>query len=143
MTETLDVRHFTVEQANATLPLVSRIVHDLMALHPQWRAAVARYEGAQVEVTADGETDAAREERLAAGRLAGEIESCLDELIQLGCHFKDFETGLVDFPALHEDRLVYLCWRAGEERVEHWHELTGGVEGRQPIDDSFSPVAVP
>ena len=145
MTETAtpDVRHFTVEQANATLPLVQRIVRDLMELHPRWRTAVAGYEAAQVEVTANGETDSAREERLAAGRLAGEIESCLDELTQIGCHFKDFESGLVDFPALREEKVVYLCWRAGEGRVEHWHELTGGVEGRQPIDAAFSPVTVP
>ncbi|MEP6589845.1 MAG: DUF2203 domain-containing protein [Gemmatimonadota bacterium] len=145
MTETVtsDVRHFTVEQANATLPLVQRIVRDLMDLHPRWRAAVAGYEAAQVEVTANGETDSAREARLAAGRLAGEIESCLDELTQIGCHFKDFESGLVDFPALREEKVVYLCWRAGEDRVEHWHELTGGVEGRQPIDATFSPVSVP
>ncbi|MEO5799616.1 MAG: DUF2203 domain-containing protein [Gemmatimonadales bacterium] len=140
-TVTVDVRHFSVDQANATLPLVRRIVSDLIDLHPRWRAAVAAYELAQADVTADGETDSAREQRLAAGRLAGEIESCLDELTQIGCHFKDFEAGLVDFPTIHDDRLVYLCWRAGEERVEYWHEITGGVDGRQPIDATFAAVA--
>lgn len=144
MTETtaVAVRHFTVDQANATLPLVRRIVGDLVELHPRWRAAVTAYELAQADVTASGETETAREQRLTAGRLAGEIESCLDELSQIGCHFKDFESGLVDFPAMREERLVYLCWRAGEERVDHWHEITGGVDGRQPIDATFS-AAVP
>lgn len=143
MTETaaVDVRLFTVDQANATLPLVRRIVSDLIELHPRWRAAVAAYELSQADVTASGETDTAREQRLVAGRLAGEIESCLDELTQIGCHFKDFEAGLVDFPAMHDERMVYLCWRAGEERVEFWHEMTGGVDGRQPIDASFDPAA--
>lgn len=136
----VDVRLFTVDQANATLPLVRRIVDDLIDLHPRWRAAVARYELAQVEVTATGETEAARDERLAAGRLAGEIESCLDELTQVGCHFKDFESGLVDFPTMREERMVYLCWRSGEERVEHWHEISSGVDGRLPLDAGFNPV---
>ena len=140
MTDTVavDVRLFTVELANATLPLVRRIVTDLIDLHPRWRAAVAAYELAQADVDATGETDVARDQRLAAGRLAGEIESCLDELTQIGCHFKDFESGLVDFPAMREERMVFLCWRAGEERVEHWHEITGGVDGRQPIDALFT-----
>lgn len=139
----LDVRLFTVEQANATLPLVRRIVDDLIDLHPRWRAAVARYERAQVEVTAKGETDLARDERLAAGRLAGEIESCLDELAQVGCHFKDFDSGLVDFPAMLEERMVYLCWRAGEDRVEHWHDIDSGVAGRRLLKSGLDSEILP
>src|SRR5690606_41853028 len=38
-----DLRHFTPASANATLPLVSRIVDDLMTLHPQWRQAVSAF----------------------------------------------------------------------------------------------------
>ena len=139
----VDVRLFTVEQANATLPLVRRVVADLIDLHPRWRAAVARYELAQAEVTAKGETELARDERLVAGRLAGDIESCLDELAQVGCHFKDFDSGLVDFPAMLDERLVYLCWRAGEDRVEHWHEIDSGVAGRQPLNPVFDSEGAP
>ena len=139
----LDVRLFTVAQANATLSLVRRIVADLIDLHSRWRAAVARYERAQVEVTAKGETELARDERLVAGRLAGEIESCLDELAQVGCHFKDFDSGLVDFPAMFEERLVYLCWRAGEDRVAHWHDIDSGVAGRRPLTPGFDSEVVP
>lgn len=136
-------RLFTVEQANATLPLVRRIVDDLIDLHPRWRATVARYERSQAEVTTTRETEGSRAERLAAGRLAGEIESCLDELTQIGCHFKDFESGLVDFPAMLDERMVYLCWRSGEERVEHWHEISTGADGRRPLDSGFNLEIVP
>lgn len=131
---------FTIEEANRTLPLVSRIVADLMALHPRWRAAVAAYELAQVRVSAEGESDDTRDLRLEAGRLAGEIEACLDELGQIGCIFKGFEEGLIDFPAFQEERMVYLCWRHGEERIEHWHELDSGFAGRRPIDYHLLPV---
>ena len=37
--------------------------------------------------------------------------------------------------SLREDRLVFLCWRYGEERITHWHEIDGGFAGRQPVDD--------
>jgi hypothetical protein len=140
MTETI-VRHFTVEQANATLPLVRRIVSDLLALHPRWRAAVAAFESEQAAVTASGETEAARLARLAAGQLAGEIETCLEELEQVGCVFKGFDAGLVDFPTLLDGREVYLCWQHDEPRVEHWHEVDGGFAGRQPLDPFHFPAA--
>ena len=35
---------FTLPEAERTLPLVRRIVADLMAEYPRWRAAVSRYE---------------------------------------------------------------------------------------------------
>jgi hypothetical protein len=131
---------FTVEEANRTLPLVRRIVADLIALHPRWRAAVAAFEAAQAGATATAESDDARELRLEAGRLAGEIEACLDELEQVGCIFKGFEAGLIDFPAFHEDRMVYLCWRHGEARIDHWHELDSGFAGRRPLDPHLLPA---
>ncbi|HRP09378.1 MAG TPA: DUF2203 domain-containing protein, partial [Gemmatimonadales bacterium] len=84
------------------------------------------------------ESDASRKARLEAGRLAGEIEACLDELEQVGCLFRGFEEGLVDFPARHEGRVICLCWRAGETEVSHWHELNAGFPGRQPLDHSFA-----
>jgi hypothetical protein len=139
MTETV-VRHFTTEQADATLPLVRRIVSDLLDLHPRWRAAVAAFEAEQAIVSASGETLNARLTRLEAGRLAGEIEACLEELEQVGCVFKGFDAGLVDFPSVLEGRDVYLCWQYDEPRVEHWHEIDGGFAGRQPLDPFHFPA---
>lgn len=133
MTET-ERRLFTPEEANATLPLVRRIVADLQALHPRWRAAVTTYEAAQADADATEEADVARAARLDAGRLAGEIESCLDELEQIGCEFKGFDAGLVDFPAMLDEREVRLCWCAGEERVAHWHEADAGFDDRRPLE---------
>jgi hypothetical protein len=138
MTETM-VRHFTVAQANATLPLVRRIVFDLLDLHPRWRAAVVAFEAEQALTTAAGETDAARDARLEAGRLAGEIEACLEELEQVGCVFKGFDAGLVDFPSTLDGRDIYLCWQHGEPAVEHWHDIDAGFGGRQPIDPFHFP----
>jgi hypothetical protein len=43
----------------------------------------------------------------------------------------------VDFYGLQEGRLVFLCWRLGEDRVTHWHELDAGFAGRQEITPEF------
>jgi hypothetical protein len=130
--------YFTVETANATLPLVRRIVDDLMTLHPEWRAAVTAYELAQDGANSTEESEEARAARLEVGRLAGEIETCLDELEQVGCHFRDFDLGLVDFPARRDERVVSLCWHRAEPAVSHWHELTTGFAGRHPLDEAFT-----
>jgi hypothetical protein len=130
-------RLFTREEAERTLPLVRRIVRDLMLEHPAWRRAVARYE-VLAGTTRPGEAEAA--ELVAAQHdveaHASRIEGYLGELQQVGCIFKGFEDGLVDFYSLREDRLVFLCWHYGEERITYWHELDAGAAGRQPLADA-------
>ena len=128
-------RLFTREEAERTLPLVRRIVRDLMLEHPAWRRAVARYEvlagTARPGAEEPAELVAAQHDVEAH---ASRIEGYLGELQQVGCVFKGFDDGLVDFYSLREDRLVFLCWRYGEERITHWHELEAGAAGRQPLD---------
>ncbi|MEE8267562.1 MAG: DUF2203 domain-containing protein [Gemmatimonadales bacterium] len=129
---------FSVDEAEETLPLVRRITHDLTAEYPRWRTAVADYEMLSGSAKADnGETDDLLSARQNVMTHAERINECLRELEQVGCVFKGFENGLVDFYALREDRLVFLCWRLGEEHVLHWHEVDTGVSGREPIDDAL------
>lgn len=126
---------FTVAEAEHTLPLVRRVVQDLTLEYPRWRAALAHYEIVSGKARAeDGETDELVQARETVMMHAGRINGFLDELEQVGCLFKGFENGLVDFYALREDRLVYLCWKLGEEHIAYWHEVDAGFAGRQPID---------
>lgn len=127
---------FTVAEAEETLPLVRRVVHDLIEEYPRWREAVETYEIGSGGVKAEtGESDELLEARGYVMLHAERINDCLKELEQIGCVFKGFENGLVDFYALREDRLVFLCWSLGEEHVTHWHEVDAGYTGREPIDD--------
>jgi hypothetical protein len=129
-------RLFTCAEAERTLPLVRRIVRDLMLEHPAWRRAVARYEVLAGAATPEaGETAELVAAQHDVEAHASRIEGYLAELQQVGCVFKGFEDGLVDFYSLREDRLVFLCWRYGEERITHWHELDAGAAGRQPLED--------
>lgn len=132
------VQLFTLAEANRTLPLVRRIVEDLIVEYPRWRAAVSRFEllagGARAEWGETPELVAARED---VTRCAEGINRCLQELDAVGCVFKGFDAGLVDFYSLREDRLVFLCWRLGEDEITHWHEIDAGFAGRHPIDGSI------
>jgi hypothetical protein len=135
-----EVKLFTLEEAERTLPLVRRIVEDLLAEYPRWRQAVSRYEILTGGARADwGETSDLVAARDAVTAHADRINGYLQELEKIGCVFKGFDAGLVDFYSLREDRLIFLCWRLGEPRITHWHELEAGFAGRQPIDGAMLP----
>lgn len=130
-----ELKLFTLAEAERTLPFVRRIVADLLADYPTWRAAVGRFEiatgGARAELGETADLIAARD---AVTALADRINGYLQELEAVGCVFKGFDAGLVDFYSLRDDRPVFLCWRLGEERITHWHEIDAGFSGRQPIN---------
>jgi hypothetical protein len=125
---------FTPELANRTLPLVWRIVEDVVVQFARWQARVREFELASASNTvAAPDPQAAQLEREAAV-LATELEHFRRELAALGVELKDYVQGLVDFPAEREGRVVYLCWRLGEPAVEFWHEVDAGYTGRQRLD---------
>ena len=130
-----EIRLFTVEEAEQTLPLVRRIVRDLLDDYPRWREAVSRFEILSGGARADwGETSELLDARARITTLAERINDYLTELAAIGCVFKGFDAGLVDFYALRDDRLVFLCWRLEEDRIGYWHEIDSGFTGRQPLD---------
>jgi len=137
-------RIFTLEEAEATLPLVRRIAGDLSAEFEAWRIAVGEYEILAGAATSEaGETAELREAQERVTEHARRVTGFLAELDALGCVFKGFEEGLVDFYTLRDDRLVFLCWRLGEPRISHWHEVDAGVAGRRPVDDRILTETAP
>jgi hypothetical protein len=126
VTPSRPTRRFTLEQANSTLPLVRRIVTDVVRVHDE-----AVKQQANVEKAASGkeQTAAQNQLQLSLDRLA----DLVDELSDIGVELKDYQQGLIDFIGRHEGRDVYLCWKLGEDHITHWHELNSGFAGRQPV----------
>ena len=124
---------FTVESANRTLPLVRRIVEDLVRQYGLWQERLT-----ECEVAAAGVHSAQRGETVVLQRevqaLAAEIEGYVEELASLGAEAKEpYNSGLVDFPGEVDGRPIYLCWKLGEASIQYWHELDAGFVGRQPV----------
>jgi len=59
----------------------------------------------------------------------------LGNIQEMGVIVKDLELGLCDFPYLLDGRIVYLCWKLGEDKIEWWHEITTGFSERQAIPE--------
>jgi hypothetical protein len=134
---------FTVEQANRTLPLVRRIVEDVVREHRRWQEKILELElvastAAAAAVGAERTAPSSSDERVAAIErdamsIAREIDAFERELEQLGIVLKDRRLGLIDFPGEIDGRKVWLCWRLGEPAVQYWHDLDAGYAGRQPL----------
>jgi hypothetical protein len=46
---------------------------------------------------------------------------------------KDPQTGLVDFYGRVDGKVVWLCWRYGEDTLGYYHDLKAGYSGRRPL----------
>jgi len=120
------VRRFTLEQANATLPLVRKIVADIVKTHA--KAAQLRQ---QIEKLDSGKEMTAAQKEL--DRTIEQLQDFANELAAVGAELKDVQIGLIDFIGRHEGRDVCLCWKLGEDAIAFWHEMDAGVAGRKPI----------
>jgi hypothetical protein len=132
--ESVTVRLFNIDSANRSLPLVRRVVGDIVREYRD----LMKLRDAREELSAVEAAGPKLDELRAAAELHVErLNALQDELREVGCELKDWKTGLVDFPAMHEGRQVWLCWRLGEERVTHWHEVHEGFSGRKTVASGF------
>ncbi len=120
------IKIFTPQEATQTLPLVKKIVTDILGAGQKLRSLVE-------------ELGKKSEEDPRVVELMNELEEHFTELEHLGCSYKDwdFKVGLVDFPSKIAGEEVYLCWRSDEEELKFYHGLEEGFTGRKPIPSEF------
>ncbi|MCL4278719.1 MAG: DUF2203 family protein [Ignavibacteriaceae bacterium] len=119
---TTELKYFTPSEAKKTLPLVKKIVQDILDSSKEMRL-IADDIGGEVE----------KDPRIQ--KLADNIDDFMKELEEIGCYFKDwnFQIGLVDFPSIINGKEVFLCWRSDEEDILYYHEVDTGFAGRKLI----------
>jgi len=136
-------RFFGLDEAAETLPELRGILTRLRDQRGELIRLRDEVLERQEAVEAGGEggsatsrsRDAAelRRMRLRMQGVIDQMQAGVARIDELGITLRDIETGLVDFPALVSGRQVWLCWRLGEDRVAHWHELETGFIGRKPL----------
>lgn len=121
-----DLKYFTPQEANKTLPLVKKIVKDILDTAFQIRT-IAESLGGNIERNREIE------------QYNTQINYYMRELEEIGCSYKDwnFQIGLVDFPAMIEGEEVLLCWRSDEDSVKFYHGIEEGYVGRKPIPEEY------
>ena len=66
-------------------------------------------------------------------RKVSEFYDLIDKVHAPGCFLKDVEIGLVDFYSMRDGKVVYLCWKMGEDRIRFWHEVGKGFAAREAL----------
>src|SRR5262245_21915119 len=134
----MEITLFTAEQATALIPYLEAKVKRIRSTKRELDATVRRLEVLALIVGAGAGAEnpdvKARERTQARARhLAREIEEEIESIHGRGVVMKDLDEGLVDFYSLRGDRLVFLCWKSGEDVVAHWHPLDRGYASRRPL----------
>jgi hypothetical protein len=122
-------RHFTRAEANALLPQLTAMLDQLRESKDELTDAEAHEALGEAAPSNGG-----GEEGKQVGVAFLEVRRLLETIEQSGIVLRDIDRGLVDFPALLEDREVYLCWELGEDEVAYWHDMDAGYGGREPLD---------
>jgi hypothetical protein len=119
-------RTFTVEEANGLLPELRARLERIRAAR---QVVIQAGERVREAVAADGGGTEGSAYFEALRTLRVEVERFAEEGILL----RDAERGVVDFPAEIDGREGFLCWRADEDAVSHWHPPQTGFAGRRPL----------
>lgn len=121
-----ETKYFTPTEAMRTLPLVRRIVEDILNTTREMRLYAE-------------DIDGKIENNLYIKKLAENVGGFIKELEEIGCVYKDwnFTIGLVDFPSIIDGNEVFLCWRSDEETINSYHDLNSGFAGRREIPEEY------
>jgi hypothetical protein len=122
---------FSPEKANALIPVLTPLIEQLWEKRRELAIRLL-------------ESDPALQPRGASGRrparrftdLKAEIVHLINRIEAYGCVVKDIDLGLLDFPSIRDGRPIYLCWKAGEPRLAHWHGTDESFVDRKRLESA-------
>jgi len=123
---------FSPEKANALIPILSPLLDELWTKRRELAIRLLESDPA-LRANRPSETHDRRVSRKFT-ELKAEIVRLINRIEAHGCVVKDLDLGLLDFPALRDGRPVYLCWKAGESALTHWHGTDESFVDRKPLD---------
>jgi hypothetical protein len=127
---------FSLEQANAMLPLLRLIVADISLAHRelterklQFHRMLRRRDG-QPSSLYDDEVEETRADLRVETQ---QLEELIHELEGLGVILRSAYEGIVDFPTAIGDEAAYFCWKMGDGDVDSWHYPHESYSQRRPL----------
>ena len=136
--KTLGPRLFTLEEAAGLLPVIRDRLGRFQDIYAQYDSCRKDLSVLRLVSSSGGDPENPDTRRLLdleqhENDLLARMRVLQNEVLATGCVPKSFREGLIDFFALKDGHLVFLCWKQGEDTIEAWHTLEGGFSGRMPI----------
>jgi hypothetical protein len=129
-------RLFTLPEANSLLPDVMPLLLELRSFKVTLDSAVVALSALTPAMRQNGHAAQARELETRIQELTAKLAAGIDQVTAMGIDIKSLDHGLIDFPSLHDGRVVFLCWRLGEgPTIRFWHDIDAGFAGRRPLAD--------
>ena len=132
-------KRFTIDEANAMLPLVRSIVLDIRDIFTQ----VTGRRSDLHRLLRRGPLNVGRQydDEMAESRADLQVEydrvwQLREELESLGVLLRQPSEGAIEFPTMMEGREAFLCWQAGDESVTHWREAGEPESAKRPLSVS-------
>ncbi len=131
-------RYFTLEEANALLPKVKTLVAEQLQKRTVLEERLGQLaaetgEAPDTVIEKPDDTDDVRALKRELQARIEEYQRGWNEVEDLGAVVKDARIGLIDFYSKIEGKTVLLCWKHGEDGIEHYHDLESGFSGRKPL----------
>ena len=132
-------RVYTPREANALVPKLARNFDEVDQIRTRLKQIKGKVDvlemiwgdEVQAETNPDHREYAHYMEEIE--RAKKEYDAATRRLVDFEAVVKSVEQGLVDFYGVIDGRLVFLCWKRGEQAIEFYHHLEDGFPGRQPI----------
>jgi hypothetical protein len=132
-------RIFTIQEVDSLIPTLAELVERQLGLQADIERRLAELSRAGVTLSGSIEPKTSDSHEVASLKreLKGVVtryEAGWREVQTLGAVVKDPQIGLLDFRGCIDGRLVWFCWRYGEEALGFYHELEAGFAGRRPLE---------
>lgn len=136
----MEKRYFTVDDANQMIPYLEAAFRRILQMRAQIETLYTALEDMDAvphddafELELDEHSAYVLNKQAMLKGLMAALRDEIEGLHEAGCLVKGLDDGLVDWYARHQGRDVLLCWKLGEKRVTHWHDIHAGFSGRRPI----------
>ncbi|MDR3762877.1 MAG: DUF2203 domain-containing protein [Acidobacteriota bacterium] len=135
------MRTFTLREAQSMLPVLESLLRKSMECKERLEEIDQEFSALGERIFLNGGTlvdlRGLRERKAERDRAADLAKDTLAEIDAIGVQVKDLESGLLDFPCMHNEEVILLCWKMGEPTITHYHGTEEGFAGRRPIEEIF------
>lgn len=112
-------KYFDLDEAERSIVYISKIVKGIVTC----RNRIIKIRKEIEALGPDGGSLRLEEE---FERVCDKYDDLLDEIDFAGAILKDPEHGIIEFPMIHENRVIHLIWRLGRDGITTWHEPDSG-----------------
>jgi hypothetical protein len=135
------MKTFSLDEAQSLLPILESLLRRAIDAKASAAAIEEDLQMLSQNIFLSGgmlvDVAAVARKRMAQRAAVQQAQDAIQEIDSIGVQVKDLDKGLLDFPFQAGDQVVLLCWQLGEARIDYWHTLEAGFQGRQPLDERF------